>query len=202
MNIVLNGFFECVHILSSQQQVLDVRVISVHLKADNLFFLHGIYVIEIFTITDELSQYAQAEWQGGNNDQVRLLCLLGLLFGIDFTINDATFCPAVLVGLDTVLNSEILTRCNVSSAAGFSFEQLQLTTAPVFYQLIAVTGIGVYPVRHECSDQPWFVLFVWCENVLNRPNHFPLSIQAEFGSRGYIVPCHKQAMEICIALIQ
>ena len=141
MNIVLNGFFECFHILSCQQQVLDVRVIGVHLKADNLIFLPCVDVIEIFTITDELSQYALAEWQGGNNDQVRLLCLLGLLFGIDFTINDATFCPAVLVGLDTVLNSEILTRCNVSSVAGFSFEQLQLTTAPVFYQLIAVSAI-------------------------------------------------------------
>ena len=131
-----------------------------------------------------------------------MLYLLGLLFGIDFTINDATFCPAVLVGLDAVLNSEILTRCNVSTAAGFSFEQLQLTTAPVFYQLIAVTGIRVHPVRHECSDQSWFVLFIWCENVLNRLNHFPLSVQAEFGSLGYIVLCHKHALEICIAFIQ
>ncbi len=73
MNIVLNGFFECFHILSSQQEVLDVRVISVHLKSDNLVFLTSVDVIEIFTITDELSQYALTEWQGGYDDQVRLL---------------------------------------------------------------------------------------------------------------------------------
>ena len=125
-----------------------------------------------------------------------------MLFSTDFTINDAIFGLAVLVDLDAVISSAILTRCNVGTAGGFSFEHLQLTAAPVFYQLVTVAGIRVHPVRHKCSDHPELVLFILYKDVFNRLNHFPLSIQAELANFRNIIFSQQQVLVIDIAFVQ